>query len=215
MARISWRADGEGGPRERPPWWPQSRAVSAAARAIGRRMRGRFMRRFAVTFALGFFLFFALRGRGVRHDRSSTCFAPPRPAAGSPRSSRLAIARPRSSSRLRSRVAFRRLVGPARRPDRRGREASRRATTRVRVRARGPRELRSLATRVQLDVRASREQREAAASSLLADVTHELRTPLTVVQGNLEALLDGVYPADARASRADPRRDARALAPGG
>jgi signal transduction histidine kinase len=32
---------------------------------------------------------------------------------------------------------------------------------------------------------------------LLADVTHELRTPLTVIQGNLEGLLDGVYPADA------------------
>jgi signal transduction histidine kinase len=31
---------------------------------------------------------------------------------------------------------------------------------------------------------------------LLADVTHELRTPLTVVQGNLEGMLDGVYPAD-------------------
>jgi len=32
--------------------------------------------------------------------------------------------------------------------------------------------------------------------ALLADVTHELRTPLTVVQGNLEGMLDGVYPAD-------------------
>jgi signal transduction histidine kinase len=32
--------------------------------------------------------------------------------------------------------------------------------------------------------------------SLLADVSHELRTPLSVVQGNLEALLDGVHPAD-------------------
>jgi two-component system, OmpR family, sensor histidine kinase BaeS len=31
---------------------------------------------------------------------------------------------------------------------------------------------------------------------LLADVTHELRTPLTVIQGNLEGMLDGVYPAD-------------------
>jgi signal transduction histidine kinase len=28
-------------------------------------------------------------------------------------------------------------------------------------------------------------------------VTHELRTPVTVIQGNLEAMLDGVYPADA------------------
>jgi two-component system sensor histidine kinase BaeS len=31
---------------------------------------------------------------------------------------------------------------------------------------------------------------------LLADVGHELRTPLAVIQGNLEGLLDGVYPAD-------------------
>jgi signal transduction histidine kinase len=32
--------------------------------------------------------------------------------------------------------------------------------------------------------------------NLLADVTHELRTPLTVIRGNLEGMLDGVYPAD-------------------
>jgi two-component system sensor histidine kinase BaeS len=31
---------------------------------------------------------------------------------------------------------------------------------------------------------------------LLADVSHELRTPLAVIQGNLEALVDGVYPPD-------------------
>ena len=32
--------------------------------------------------------------------------------------------------------------------------------------------------------------------TLLAEVSHELRTPLTVVQGNLEAILDGVHPPD-------------------
>jgi signal transduction histidine kinase len=32
--------------------------------------------------------------------------------------------------------------------------------------------------------------------NLLAEVTHELRTPLAVIQGNLEGLLDGVYPRD-------------------
>lgn len=32
--------------------------------------------------------------------------------------------------------------------------------------------------------------------SLLADVSHELRTPLTVITGNLEAIVDGVYPPD-------------------
>ena len=31
---------------------------------------------------------------------------------------------------------------------------------------------------------------------LLADVSHELRTPLSVIQGNVEAMIDGVYPAD-------------------
>jgi len=33
--------------------------------------------------------------------------------------------------------------------------------------------------------------------SFMADVSHELRTPLTVIQGQLEAIRDGVYPADA------------------
>jgi two-component system sensor histidine kinase BaeS len=38
----------------------------------------------------------------------------------------------------------------------------------------------------------SRDDRRA----LLADVTHELRTPMTVIQGGLEAMLDGVHPYD-------------------
>lgn len=33
--------------------------------------------------------------------------------------------------------------------------------------------------------------------ALLADVSHELRTPLTVIGGGLEAIADGVHPADA------------------
>ena len=32
--------------------------------------------------------------------------------------------------------------------------------------------------------------------SLIADVAHELRTPLTVIQGNLEAMMDGLLPAN-------------------
>jgi signal transduction histidine kinase len=66
----------------------------------------------------------------------------------------------------------------------------------VRVRPRGPRELRSLA-RAFNSMSARLESSEQQRKQLLADVTHELRTPLTVVQGNLEALLDGMYPADA------------------
>ncbi len=66
---------------------------------------------------------------------------------------------------------------------------------RVEVPRGGPRPLRDLArgfntmaTRLETDERQRR--------SLLADVSHELRTPLAVVQGNLEAILDGVHPAD-------------------
>jgi len=65
----------------------------------------------------------------------------------------------------------------------------------ARVEESGPREVRSLtrgfnsmASRLQVND----QQRRA----MLADVSHELRTPLTIIQGNLEAILDGVYPAD-------------------
>ncbi len=37
---------------------------------------------------------------------------------------------------------------------------------------------------------------ETLRRNLVADVAHELRTPLTVLQGNLRAILDGVYPLD-------------------
>jgi signal transduction histidine kinase len=36
-------------------------------------------------------------------------------------------------------------------------------------------------------------QAEIQRRNMVADIAHELRTPLTIVQGNLEALLDGVY----------------------
>ena len=39
----------------------------------------------------------------------------------------------------------------------------------------------------------SLQQSETLRRNLMADVAHELRTPLTVLQGNLRALLDGVY----------------------
>ena len=41
---------------------------------------------------------------------------------------------------------------------------------------------------------ASLAESEALRKNLVADVSHELRTPLTVIQGNLQAILDGVYP---------------------
>ena len=40
------------------------------------------------------------------------------------------------------------------------------------------------------------EASERQRQNMVADVAHELRTPLTVVQGNLRAILDDVYPLD-------------------
>jgi len=65
----------------------------------------------------------------------------------------------------------------------------------VRVVEKGPSEVRflmrgfnSMAERLQTNDQHRR--------NMLADVSHELRTPITVIQGNVEGILDGMYPAD-------------------
>ncbi len=40
------------------------------------------------------------------------------------------------------------------------------------------------------------ESNDAQRRRLLADIAHEFRTPLSVIQGNIEAMLDGIYPRD-------------------
>jgi signal transduction histidine kinase len=65
----------------------------------------------------------------------------------------------------------------------------------TRVRVRGPGEVGRLAhsfNQMTERLQANETQRRA----LLADVAHELRTPLSVIRGNVEGMLDGVYPAD-------------------
>jgi two-component system sensor histidine kinase BaeS len=68
-------------------------------------------------------------------------------------------------------------------------------TARVAPPVRGPRAVAELARA--FDTMAGRlEADEAERRSLLADVSHELRTPLAVIRGSLEAIVDGVHPAD-------------------
>ena len=68
-------------------------------------------------------------------------------------------------------------------------------SVRVAEHERGRGELQGL-TRAFNSMAARLEAEDATRRRLLADVSHELRTPLAVIQGNLEALLDGVYPPD-------------------
>lgn len=66
----------------------------------------------------------------------------------------------------------------------------------VRVQPRGPREVRALGrsfNRMAERLDATESQRR----NLLADLAHELRTPLSIVRGNVEGMLDGLYPLDA------------------
>jgi signal transduction histidine kinase len=66
---------------------------------------------------------------------------------------------------------------------------------RVDVEVRGPRELRRLTqtfNEMATRLAANEEQRRR----FLADITHELRNPLAVLQGRIEAQLDGVHPRD-------------------
>jgi signal transduction histidine kinase len=65
----------------------------------------------------------------------------------------------------------------------------------ARLREHGPRRVRDFTRSFNTMTRrlqAYDEQRKR----MLADISHELRTPLTILQGNLEGMLDGVYPRD-------------------
>ncbi len=66
----------------------------------------------------------------------------------------------------------------------------------TRVPVRGPADLRSLA-RALNDMSSRLEAEETRRRSVVADIAHELRTPLTIIRGQTEAIVDGVYPADA------------------
>jgi signal transduction histidine kinase len=67
--------------------------------------------------------------------------------------------------------------------------------TDIQIRERGVPEVRALIRSVNSMAARLQEQSEQR-QNLLAEVTHELRTPLTIIQGNVEGMLDGVYPRD-------------------
>ncbi len=66
-----------------------------------------------------------------------------------------------------------------------------------RVQERGADEIREVAREFNTMAQTIQDA-DAQRRNLMADVAHELRTPLTVLQGNLRAMLDGVYPLEMR-----------------
>jgi len=197
-----WRARGPGQP---PRWWPSGEPwpPSDLGARRWRRRRARFMRRAAAIFAL--VLMLSLVGASTivsRLTRGATsgdgfgvtqlvvlallavwavAFLAATRAVGSPIGD---------------------LVGAA------GRVAE--GDFKVRVAPKGPSTLRAIAAA--FNGMAERlQQQERQRRDLMADIAHELRTPLSIVQGKLEGILDGVYPADR--SQIEPLlEDARVLA---
>jgi len=182
-------------PRRRPPWWPENEAwppqdASGHPVWVGRR-RGMWP---AMGCLIGAIFILSLAGAAYIAWRVIAAvidpvMAPTRPFAV------LSVLVLTAAVILLAR-GFRRLADPltalvdaARRVERGNYD------TRVPEVRRGPRELREL-TRAFNTMATRLERDQQQRRSLLADVSHELRTPLTVLRGNLEAIADGVHPAD-------------------
>src|SRR5918992_5857983 len=187
--RLPWRY-GPGGFR-RPPWWPENEPFPPRGPAGWRGMRRHFARRLFLMLLLFFGLVFAasalavaLLSGGFGVDRDGGLVAP---------AAILGLLILVAAFTLAGRTLRRttRPIGDVM-------EAAERVAGgdySVRVRERGPGELRRLAR--SFNTMAERlEAGEGARRDLLADVAHELRTPLSVIRGDVEGMLDGLYPSD-------------------
>ncbi len=186
-----WHRHGLGGTP--PPWWPQGEPWPPAGG--WRHVRGRFVRRFALLLLGLIFVVIVLSSLwsafGTRTFYGPHMMAP---RAYHP----LFLVGPLLVILLIGGFVTWRLLQRTAAPigdvmDAAGRAAA--GDYSARVAPQGADEVRRLAdsfnemaTRLQLN----EEQRRG----LLADVAHELRTPLSVVRGNVEGMLDGVYPRD-------------------
>ena len=181
----------------RPPWWPENEEWPPHDRRAWRTMRGRspFFRRMGCAFLLfnliGFVLLFSISAfilnvLGVLH------------ISGNQYSLLLPAAVIFFSLLIGALVFATRNLRRMSKPLDELVDASNKVAEgdySVRLDVRGTPEIRSLlygfnsmAERLQVND----QQRRA----MLADVSHELRTPITVIQGNVEGILDGMYPAD-------------------
>jgi signal transduction histidine kinase len=177
-------------PGRRPPWWPEDEPFPPQWRGGGRR----FPRRLGLVVALVLGFFFVASGFAWRWYGGGGGFGPGAGGRGwSGPPFPLIILGLLAVAFLAGR-AVRRMAAPIGDVmEAADRVAGGDYSTRVQVR--GPGEVARLANsfnQMTERLQANESQRRA----LLADVTHELRTPLSVIRGNVEGMLDGVYPPD-------------------
>jgi len=192
-------AGGTGRPRHRPPWWPQDEEWPPNDWRGGWGGRGRRQHRWRGGFAGPFgcaVVALIVLAAGTLTIAAWAVFAitglvnAPRPFVifGLVAFVVIAFAAVRAASAVRRMsVPVDELADAAERIER--------GDFSARVRETGPRRLRSLArafNQMSTRLAASDKRRRA----FLADAAHELRTPLTIIRAQIEAIEDGVYPAD-------------------
>jgi len=190
MQRPPW-VQGAWSGRERPPWWPEGEPFPPQSWRRPGVGRHRFQRRF-VFFAFLAFIAFAFFLSVLVFSLIQAFSAL---TGGEPHPIFVVVA---------ALFIFFALTGGMRQATRIARpvgdlieaaESVEKGDYSARVTVRGPRTVRSLGNAFNA-MSARLERSETERRRLLADVTHELRTPLTVVQGNIEAMIDGVHPVD-------------------
>ncbi len=191
------RHDRPGRYRERPLWWPEGEPFPAQGLAPRMSMRPRAMRRMFLAFVT--FIILALVGAVAVFSWLTSAWTewtggPPPDHQGGPWPVGIFVLFAILAGGSVLRRVFRGVAMPVGDLiDAAGRVEG--GDYDARVPERGPREMRSVA-RAFNTMTARLEANEAQRKQLLADVTHELRNPLTVMQGNIEALIDGVHPTD-------------------
>jgi two-component system sensor histidine kinase BaeS len=185
-----WGRGHDHGPGFRPPWWPENEPFPPSGPEAWRGMRRHWVRRVGFFLLVFFGLMFAFNAlawallSGIFDGEKDGGFGPGVFVLG--------------FGLLLAFVAIGRVVRRMAAPVGDVMEAADRVASgdySVRLQERGPPEMRRL-TRSFNEMTERLQASEKQRRNLLADVTHELRTPLSVIQGNLEAVLDGVYPPD-------------------
>ncbi|MEO8245584.1 MAG: HAMP domain-containing sensor histidine kinase [Chloroflexota bacterium] len=182
----------------RPPWWPADEPfppVDAEGREAWRGTRGRFVRRAGAFGVLVAAVFVAvITGVVWLVSGALTSLFGPTEAPGAVIALAVVLA-------VVGLLVVGRVVRRAAAPLGELVEASGRVEAGelgVSVAEEGPREFQSLARAFNAMSRRLADT-DAERRRLLADVSHELRTPLAVIQGTVEGIVDGVYPATSEA----------------